>query len=238
MMILNKEWMYIHIPKTSGSNFKTTVCKSYKKPFVQYGSDLGDNNINIPKASELYWGNINQSLLHELNIPIDVRNTVHSMTMHCSVAMWEEAEVYNNEKVFTIVRNPYTRLVSLFNVYQKVINRYVEFSRVPTLEDFIFHPLYRKGFSIYGFSTPERNQIDFLKNRDGNIICDRFYKMETQQKKLQRDFRLDNIDTWRYNTHVYNKDYSTIYNDRLIEFVQTTFKQDFEYFNYDINPFW
>ena len=230
--------MYIHIPRTSGVNFKRLVAKYYSKPFVQYGDKITTNYIECPKVNELYWGNYDNQLLDNLNISLDIKSTLHAMPMYCSLAMWQEAEVYNDEKVFTIVRNPYTRLVSLFNFYQKVIYKYIEFSKVPTLEDFIFHPIYKKAFKIYGFSTPDRNQVDFLKNRDGIIVCDRFYKMETHQKKIQRDFRLENINTWKYNTGEYNKDYSSIYTDKLINYVQTTFKQDFDYFEYDINPFW
>ena len=47
-----------------------------------------------------------------------------------------------------------------------------------------------------------------------------------------------NINDVKYNSQEYDKDYAKIYNDRTIEFVQTTFKQDFDYFEYDINPFW
>jgi hypothetical protein len=238
MLILNEEWAYIHIPRTSGVNFKTAVCKSYKKPYKIFWETLNQDSYQPPKIHELFWGKYNQNILTNLNVNVDIRNMMPDNPRTSPLFMWEEAEIYSDEKVFTICRNPYTRLVSL---YYNSLKYYKNLSLVNediTLEQFLFHPLFTKLSSLYGYTIPTRTQVEYLKNRDGQLVCDRFYKMETNQKSLQRDFRLEHINDVKYNSQEYDKDYAKIYNDRTIEFVQTTFKQDFDYFEYDINPFW
>lgn len=236
MMILNEEWMYVHIPKTSGVNFKTVVSKTYKKPFKIF-AEIQDS-IQVPKINELYWGNYNQEINNALGITADFRSCFADLVKTSPLFMWEEAEVYTDQKVFTIVRNPYTRLVSQYEDNLKSLKSVYTLDEIPSLEDYLFNPKFVKLSGNQGYSIAKRNQVEYLQNRNGEIICDRFYKMETHQKKLQRDFRLENIELIKYNSNEYNKNYSEIYTDKLINFVQTNFKKDFEYFEYDINPFW
>jgi hypothetical protein len=61
--------------------------------------------------------------------------------------------------------------------------------------------------------------------------------METDLENLRQDFNLQDISA-NHNRANYNRNYANLYTDELIEFVQKTYKRDFEYFEYDINPFW
>jgi hypothetical protein len=62
--------------------------------------------------------------------------------------------------------------------------------------------------------------------------------METDQENISIDFDLPNLNKLKINQKNYNRDYSNLYDDELINWVQETYKRDFEYFSYDINPFW
>ena len=105
-----------------------------------------------------------------------------------------------------------------------------------TLDEFLIgdHPIL-KDISTNFPLNEKTKQVDYLKDTDGNIKVDRFYKMETDISQLASDFGLVGINDNFENRSV---NYSEIYTDSSIEYVKETYKDDFEYFGYDTNPFW
>ena len=238
MIILDNIWLFIHIPKTSGKNFKKMISENYKKPFKKYDINVNENTIVCPNLKNIYWENYNQKFLNLHGINFDSRLIDKYAPQHSSVFMLERAGIYNKikHKVITIVRNPYTRLISLYyNVLRLCANNNII---IPSLEYILFSSNSKDIIPIFGFSNFQRTQLDYLKDIKGNIVCQKFYKMETDQEKIKKDFELDCKQNTNYHITQSSRDYSLIYTDKLIDYVQTTFKQDFEYFDYDINPFW
>jgi len=62
--------------------------------------------------------------------------------------------------------------------------------------------------------------------------------METEMETLEKDLSLTNINKFKFNRGYYDRKYSKLYTDELIEFVQNHYKKDFDYFGYDKEPFW
>jgi hypothetical protein len=220
MILIDNEWCFIHIPKTSGTNL-TKIFPDERS--IKYdGNELWDlflsDNCDYFSALEKYG--------------IPKINAIQ----HAPVHFWEKNNIIdNNYKIFTIVRNPYTRIVSLYNEIKRWVKK-IDFS----FEKFILNEKINNFFKLifHDQFSINTNQLDFFIDCNKNIRLDKFYKLETDLKNIEIDFNIKNINTYKYNSYNYNKNYSEIFTDELIDWVQQNFKKDFEYFNYNINPFW
>ena len=62
--------------------------------------------------------------------------------------------------------------------------------------------------------------------------------METEITQLQNFFNTSDLNEYKYNSFEYDRDYKNIFTDEIIYWVQKTYKEDFNFFGYNINPFW
>jgi hypothetical protein len=222
MFILDNEWCFIHIPKTSGTNLTLIVpddrAKKYQHNELWY--KFWKNNLNdlrqMPKDQI-------KEIKDDLNI-----------VKHAPLKFWQEEKIIQNHKIFTIVRNPYTRFISWHNEATRDIGRQISVENF--ISDDYCNNLLKK--IPYNCLSNKTNQIDYFIDISGNIRIDKFYKLETELENLEKDFNLKDINTYKYNSYQYNKNYKEIYTDRLINWVQKTFERDFEYFKYNTKPFW
>jgi hypothetical protein len=193
-MIYTKNWAFIHIPKTSGMNFKINALKDFKDVIKPYE----DNDVGY-------------------------------VYMHNPYSYWEYA--IKNKWAFSIVRNPFSRAVSLWkfcNEKRKPFRQmfgYLDFyefytnSSLKTIEDL-----------TWGLHTP---QYDFLKNKNNELKVD-FYKMENELHLLEEKLNFRFTGTRHNSLEQY--DYKEIYQDNVNkQIVQELFEIDFITFGYDIN---
>jgi len=234
--------IFIHIPKTSGTNFRNNVHIS-KKPHR-----YTDYNMCEDFSSEVLTDAGRELLPIIVLDPSRIAKASRYLIKHLPLSVWEEHEIYTDEKIYTLVRNPYTWLVSFYEETLDLMGIFYEFER-PSLERFIFGE--RINILVDCFLiNHKKTQLSYLKNLNGDVICEKYYKMEEDQDKIKKDFLLKDPEeievspipliTNRYNDNrrEYNKDYASLFTDRLIEWTQETFREDFEYFSYDVNPFW
>lgn len=223
MFILDNKWCFLHIPKTSGTNLSSIVPSERVKKYE--GNIMWDQFWKTdPNGSKLPPDYISKFIKGRFVI-----------VSHAPLLFWENQKIINNEhKIFTIVRNPYTRFLSWFNE----VKRTTKFNM--TFDEFIFDEYYEKLLKIvpYNCFSNKINQIDYFLDSSNKIRLDRYYKFESDLVDLQKDFSLNDINRCKYNSFLYYDNYEDIYNEKSIEWIQKTFKRDFEYFNYDINPFW
>ena len=227
MMLIDNEWCFIHIPKTSGTNLRKSFSsdRAIKYNDHQFWNEFWyDSKLaQIPSFKEL----VNNQMSDE-NAGI---------IKHAPLHFWEKVGVVKNQKIFTIVRNPYTIFLSRFHELKRIIENSM-LSMLPinlTLKSMTYDDMITLPFNVCG---NKMNQIDYLVDKNNNIRVDRIYKMETDQNKIEIDFNIKNLNENKYNHYNYDRNYKEIFDESIINWIQKTFKRDFDYLNYSINPFW
>ena len=232
MLIINNKTMYIHIPKTSGTNLRYVFAES-ANDVVDY-DEVGKEKILSTAARDLFWKGRDISDLKSHPF-LNLQDIDYSATKHAPLWVWEQTGDWNGQKVITIVRNPYTRAVSLYKqvvrLFGSIVNPQMSF------EEFLNNHNMQSVIDRFPHShkTP---QVDYLRNLKGEVQVDKFYKIETDMAGFARTFKLKGLNDKKHNKADYDRDYSKIYTDYLINWVQETFAEDFEVFGYDKEPFW
>jgi len=250
MLILNHDWMFIHIPKTSGTNFRTNIINTYPEfSYSNYSNEPPFGNLSKNKLKELKNIAIND-LNHEYknflftakekNIEFSHRKIFelnHSQNVkHFPLHIWQKHSIYKNHSILTIARNPYTRFISYY--YNIVYGLQKYFNVKLTIKEFIKNEYVNLISNNFKFMNYKMNQIDFLKNSFGETICKRFYRMEFDLNQLSSDFNLPNLTKNKINYGTYDRNYYNLFDSELIDWVKEIYKEDFKYFCYDIDPFW
>ena len=215
MIIIDDEWCFIHIPKTSGTNF--VKCLSDNRLIKYDHNELWDE----------FWG--------DTQIPNIFSIKSINVVKHAPLLFWQRNNIVTHHKIFSIVRNPYTRLLSFFNEFK----RDLDISTL-SLKEFIENDLIQEGlnsvpYNIYSLKT---NQLDNFRSIDGSLILHKFFKMETDITQLQNFFNTSDLNEHKYNSSNYDRDYKNIFTNDIISWVQRTYEVDFNYFGYEFDPFW
>ena len=151
-MIFNKI-TFIHIPKTAGSSIINSLNENYDLLFKGNREDFINEKIDIYK-------NYNDS-----------SNLVGDFNVHLPFDLIKMNKNYLNKPVFTFVRNPYSRAVSLYfeclrdSKHHKKLN----ISSKTNFGDF----LYKVKDNDYWFTMPMMNWIgndNFGKVSDLNVL--------------------------------------------------------------------
>jgi len=247
LKLIDHKTIFIHIPKTSGTNFKKIVQQYYSGEYFIFSKNFRDHNDPIVSIFlEKYSKKEHQQIPEEFkSISPEDWNSIFevmkqeillSQVQHAALWVWQKSGMYNEEKVVTISRNPYTKFISHYYASLYFLNQYFDFL-TPSPTEFIKNQKLNFFIKMDPGSYLTR-QIDYLIDETNQIRCDRFYKMEQDLDTLHKDFDLMNINNVKHNTSQYARNYKSLYSDELIQFVQKYYKQDFDYFGYDIDPFW
>lgn len=193
--------LFIHIPKTGGNSVEEYLAKRYKETLKRGTGKFIFDDIKFNKFS----------LQHQYYSTIK------------KYAVQFDVDFKNNLKVFTIVRNPYDRLIS-----DMIFQNFINIDSTPE-QVFLQTPTY--------FSKSKDNhhieQFKFLVN-EHDIIDKDITIMKTENLKNDMydygfsDFNL-NINRNKYNLSTYDK----FFNDDIIDLVNFKYHKDFEYFNYE-----
>ncbi len=218
-MIYN-DFVFVHIPKTGGSSIR---------------SSLGDNYELIYNASKI---NLNQLGYKDINEKFEKYNfTIHSFQDHLPYQLIKR-EKYSSKYTFTFIRNPYSRIVSLYyecissELHQNNlgINNYISF------EDFLNLLIKNQ----YWFTIP---MIDYIGEKNINYIDDifKFEDFDNEIYKLKKKLIIS-IKHHNYNNAVASQtkfsDYRPYYiNKENIEKVNFLYEKDLDYFNYNFDKF-
>jgi hypothetical protein len=188
--------LFIHIPKTGGTSLHNYFVKKYNITINKYKNAMG-----------LYYLKGSKSL--------SLQHMILSELTCCKFI-----NIDKNVKIITIVRNPYTRLISelfynkhinkntsKYEIYQKIINLFYE---------------YEKDHSIY--DNHIRPQYQFINDKviilyQENLIND-----------LNTFLQIDDFKS------VYNKKYiiTDYFNDESLQLINKFYEKDFITFNYTL----
>lgn len=185
-MIYTDNWAFIHIPKTSGYNFRKNALSS----------------------------------LSDVRQPYDLDNPNPKIYRNAHNPYWYFEDLISDKFVFSIVRNPYSRMVSYYKIAKRLGSDDCE-----TMESWFNHK--PDANRIWNHRTTQRQ---FLTARDGSVIANT-YKMESDLHILEKrlGFKFTHTKMNAAPDPYDWKDYMTPYVKSEIERV---FKDDFELFSY------
>jgi len=146
---------------------------------------------------------------------------------------------------FTVVRNPWDRIVSYFSFVKKLIQNENQPSKEMliseygidfTFDDFVKNKLnvLTVGGTKYVNKLKTANQIDWIKNSKNELDIDYICKFEN----LQYDFNevCDKIGIPQqqlpHKNKTHHKHYTEYYDDETREIVANRYAEDIEYFGY------
>ena len=189
-MIYTKDVAFIHIPKTSGMSIKKSI------------------ELNCPDAKympeDMFSKDINE---------VDWRQVMHYPYSH-----WES--ISEGKWVFSVVRNPYVRAVSLYVFLTKL------YAHKDKLVDLTFEDLYTKKIreTLY---LPTMTQTEYLTGSKG--LVPNVFKYEEGYKALEEKLGFK-IATKQNVSPKYN--YLDYYDDKRAKLILNIFEEDFDNFNY------
>lgn len=205
--------LFIHIPKTGGTCIDTQICKSHKRTlYTIFRNDL------LPEPYK------NISLQHQFYTTIYENRTILDIN-------------FDKIKIFTIVRNPYDRIISdlfwlgcnfgngRFKEFKVMKNKKINPEQVYNL----IKNIYINNNKLDNHNQP---QYKFITDKNCNLIPNiKIFKTEQLNKSNHNinQFLGFNIHIGRNNV---NKDYSRYLNKKSISLINDFYKKDFELFDY------
>lgn len=204
-MIYTKEWAFIHIPKTSGTNFQIRM----------------EDKEGVTNA----WKNMPDTGFIVENENKDIKY----LNQHQPLQWWLDREFLNKEQyIFCIVRNPYERMVSMFNHMKSSGNN----PNVTNFKEFIMNDIADiktpKGFGFtFNVGWPQYKFIE--NNQEINV---KYYKIENELPLIEKYVGYKFTDT-RHNGRDYDP-WHTYYDDETKDKINEKYKEDFIRFNYEL----
>ena len=205
----NYKTLFVHIPKCAGTSIEKILDMSTLNEYFSH-KRIHSNGMQVPTekfTKEEYTNCVNKTPQH--------------MTYN------EMSKVIDNIDSlfkFSIVRNPYSRLVSDYE-YAKNFNK-----EAATFKQLINCLDYEKAKRIKLFDGHLETQTSYLENFDGKI-----YRFENIQECIDDLKQYSPVTIIPHaNKREYTKQYMEYYTPELLEKVQKFYIEDFINFNYSI----
>jgi hypothetical protein len=224
--------LFVHIPKCGGTSVEKLLDMSYDNNFYTYKK----------KASSIF------SKLDFSKFTLEERAEVEEKNLqHCTYRELKKllpVEVFTTDYyIFSIVRNPYTRIVSEYFYLAGLVTRIPELKpftqQFPTVSDFVLYGLSLPKFErISKYDGHLETQCDYLLDTSLEDIFGKkaikIYKFETDMEdvmnmaKRRADIDVANI---KAREGLYNKTVDYL-NNEAKDAVYQFYKNDFELFGY------
>ena len=201
MISIKNNFLFVHIPKTAGNSIQL-VLKEYSEDKIVTSS--------------------NQDSINRFGL----RSKKYQLSKHSKLKDYKyelESELYKKLFKFTIVRNPWDRMISFYFSRNRGHikwdrNKFIKFvKKTPSVNSFL-----SLGF-LNNFGSRAFNNIDFFLrfenlDQDFNKLCD---ELGIERTKLPHR----NISD--------HKHYSYYYDKELVELVSKRFSSEIKYFGYN-----
>ena len=223
-MISHKhKFIHIHIPKCAG----TTI----EKVFGHFDGHTGRNGQDHRSIRMIQQPWLTRNSISSIsNFRELIRRARHksinktNFNNHQQVTR-EQFETYFK---FTIVRNPYSRIVSWYRslIRDQVLLNYLKISSDIELKDYLKKFLH-KSYML-------KQQVYWLQNFDGKIDLDyigKFENLESVFHKISKKFSLKNFH-FPHEKKSNKIDYRKYYDDEIIDLVTKYYKDDLKTFDY------
>tara|TARA_Y100000816_G_scaffold15591_1_gene10262 strand:+ start:1027 stop:1770 length:744 start_codon:yes stop_codon:yes gene_type:complete len=220
--MIYKDFIFIHIPKTAGSTIRSSLNKDSK--LLYNGSPLNFKRIGIKK----------NDLLKNSNVKI------YDFVDHMPYQAIKEIKHKNPNIIFTFVRNPYSRAVSLY--FECIRNTKLR-NELQITKNISFNEFLNNIKNKQHWFTLSMVQYIGKENIKKISFIGKIEKFKSDTKKLEVKYNII-IDN---NFHNYNNsigfkylpsNYTDYYNnEKNIELVNIIYSEDFKTFNYNFNDF-
>ena len=201
-MIYSKEWAFIHIPKTSGTNFQIRM--EDKEGVTNAYKDFPDREFIVENE----------------------KKDLKYLNQHQPLQWWLDRGTLNKEQyIFCFVRNPYARIVSMYNHMLTSGNN----PDVTNFKEYVMmNVMDRKTPDSFNFNVGWP-QYKFIENNQGINV--KYYKIENELPLVEKYIGYTFSDT-RYNGRDYDP-WHTYYDNETKEKINEKYKEDFIRFNYE-----
>jgi len=146
----------------------------------------------------------------------------------------QENDDWNDYFSFSVVRNPWDRMVSLY-FYYKNNNEYSNYkikNDIPsTFSDFIyeFNEKKRNWYTIF-----YQQQADWLYDDEQNLLVNQICRFENYKEDVEKIFKKLNIKKkLLHERRSVHEHYKTYYNEETINIVKNLFEKDIILFGYE-----
>ena len=219
--MIYKDIIYIHIPKTGGSSIRNSLNENYKLIFNSTEKNLKEMGFN------------------DLNEKFENYNfSIKYFRDHLPYQLIKKKKFEINKYKFTIIRNPFSRLVSLY--FECISNKFhldnLGLDKSISFEAFV-NQITNKS---YWFTIP---MLDYLGEKNIKEIdyIGRFENFDDDIFKLKKRFKII-IKHHNYNNYLKSKfkfnDYRSFYkNEKIINKVLDYYQKDFKQFGYNFDDF-
>jgi hypothetical protein len=197
--------LFIHIPKTGGTVIENEIKKIYEERLFNTNRFFLENILDPP------YNSITPQ--HQFYTTIYKYRDILNIN-------------FNKIKTFTVVRNPYDRIISDL-LWSKKINEKNNSREV-------YEIIINKYIFMDNLDNHNKPQYKFITDENLNLIpnikifyCERLNDTNNELN----DFLGFDINIKQENV---NKDYSKFLNEKSIKLINDIYKKDFELFNYTI----
>ena len=218
----NQNILFIHIPKCAGKSFEVASGVITKQESIKYN---WRNNLNRlskfllsrtadKKALQRLWGtyDISLSLQHVTYAEIELLGLLDTFKLKKAIKV-------------AIIRNPYDRAVSLYHHHKEKSETFLEF----------LNRFFTPDSKNHNFLAHKRNQLDFIRDKKGNIILDfviRFENLNQDFKDFSEYYELNLSELPHIGKNKGRKTYQEYYCKVSKEIVANLFSDDISYFDY------
>ncbi len=197
-----KKMLFIHIPKTGGTNIEDSI-----KNYTPQTLFSGRSNKILPKPYNRV------SLQHQIYTTIYQYRDILDVN-------------FDNIKIFTVVRNPYDRIISDLFWYRLIEKKFTP--------EQVFNVIKNKYLNRTNLDNHNIPQFKFIVDENSELIKDiKIFKTETLNKSNRELSEIVGFDINIRKKEV-NKNYSNYLNKDSISLINTYYKKDFELFNYKL----
>ena len=204
-----KNLLFIHIPKTGGTVIEDEIKNVYKQTIYSgYTNNILDSPYNKFSLQHQFY-----TILYKYQDKLDIN--------------------FNNIKIFSVVRNPYDRIISDL-LWWKRKKKYPEFKINYNDTEEIYNFIKNNYLNRDDLDNHNQPQYKFITDENLNLISNiQIFKCETLNDANDElnEFLGFNINIKRENV---NKNYSKFLNKKSVLLINDFYKKDFELFNYKL----
>ncbi len=144
-------------------------------------------------------------------------------------------------KIFTIVRNPYTRFISAYKQYPHMCNdlfkQMIGGKDITSFAEYLYKKVKNEGYEYFNYGAFHQFQPMHFYTENKEKLKIETIKLDNEdyENKIKNLFKINNI---RYKNEKLNKNpseenYKFLINKKLVNYLNFIYEKDFQLFNYE-----